>query len=139
MRYLLILLCLLSSSLYAQRISVYHGSVLPLRRSFIGVEVGKRIEYISVGLSGEIGKTESNISPKLDLHLGSFTLEGGMGWGHRFVKECNDHNFHTYTLGVFYGRDRWFVGSSMYWRSYQAHIGLHRGTLRLVVGYRLRK
>lgn len=133
MRHLFILLCFLSSSLYAQR--VYLGSALPLRRTFIGVEVGKRIEYISIGLSGEISPTDSNVSPKIYLHLKKISLEGGMGWGHRFG-ENNDHNYHTYTLGVFFERKRLFFGSSMLWRSYQAHIGLHRGALRAIVGYR---
>ena len=101
------------------------------------MEVGKKIEYVSVGLSGEISKTESNISPKLNMHLDKFRLEGGIGWGHRFEKECNDHNYHAYTLGVFYERKKLFFGSSMFWRSYQAHIGLHRGTLRFIIGIRL--
>ena len=134
MRCLFILLFLLSSSLYAQRI--YLGSALPLRRTFIGAEVGKRIENISIGLSGEISPTESNISPKLNLHFRNFSLEGGLGWGHRFG-ENNDHNYHTYTLGVVYERKRLFFGSNMFWRSYQAHIGLHRGTLRFIIGIRL--
>ena len=134
MRCLFILLCFLSSSLYAQRI--YLGSVLPLRRSFIGAEVGKRIDPITIGLSGEISPTDSNVSPKIYLHLKDFSLEGGMGWGHRFG-ENNDHNYHTYILGVVYERKRLFFGSNMFWRSYQAHIGLHRGTLRFVIGIRL--
>jgi len=133
-RYLFILLFLLSSSLYAQRI--YLGTALPLRRTFIGAEVGKRIENISIGLSGEISPTESNLSPKLNLHFKNVSLEGGMGWGHRFG-ENNDHNYHTYTLGVVYERKRLFFGTNMFWRSYQAHIGFHRGTLRFIIGIRL--
>ena len=135
MRLILIILFLFSSNLYGQYVSVYCGGMLPVRRSFIGVEVGKRIESVSIGLSAETSPTETNISPKLNLHLKDIRLEGGMGWGHRFG-ENNDHNYHTYTLGVFFERKRLFFGSSMLWRSYQAHIGLHRGTLRAIVGYR---
>lgn len=136
MRGLLILLALLTFSLNAQ-CRIYCGAVLPLRRSFVGAEAFKRFDQISIGLSGEVGRMESNISPKLNLHLKKIRLEGGMGWGHRFEKECSDHNYHTYTLGVVYERKRLFFGSSMFWRSYQAHIGLHRGTLRFVVGMNL--
>jgi len=123
------------------------GYVQPIERTFANIEVCHRIApKYSLSLSSELSRAESNVSPKLVREItGGLSVEAGFGWGHRWQKEgCNDHNYHTYTLGATWSRPisdkvSFFVSPSMFWRSYQAHIGLHRGTLRLNVGlsYRL--
>lgn len=122
------------------------GGVLPLSRSFAAVELRKQIApRYAISLIGEFSMVESNVSPKLTIGvLSGLSLEAGFGWGHHWqMSGCNDHNYHTYTLGVMWSkpinnRMTFFVGPSMYWRSYQAHIGLHRGTLRLSAGLSFR-
>lgn len=117
------------------------GLMAPLRRSFVGVELGRKIapEY-SIGLAGEVSATESNVSPMITYSYKSLSLGAGMGWGHRWQHEgCNDHNFHTYTLGVYWKkpirqRCSLYVGCAGIWRSYQAHIGLHRGAMMISAG-----
>lgn len=118
------------------------AGVLPATRSFAGVEFRQQIApRYSLGIAGEIGPEESNVSPKLAVKLSQgISLEAGFGWGHKFQKEgIDDHNFHTYTLGLTWERRigrRWtfFAGPSMFWRSYQAHIGFHVGTMRIAAG-----
>ena len=122
------------------------GYVQPIERTFANIEVCHRIApKYSLSLSSELSRAESNVSPKLVREItGGLSVEAGFGWGHRWQKEgCNDHNYHTYTLGIMWARPisknvSFFVGPSMLWRSYQAHIGLHRGTLRAVAGFSFR-
>ena len=122
------------------------GGVLPLRRTFAALEVRKQIApRYAIGMAGEVSMTESNVMPKMAVGLISgLSIEAGFGWGHHWKKaNCDDHNYHTYVLGVTWEkpigkRVSLFVGPSMYWRSYQAHIGLHRGTLRINTGIQLR-
>lgn len=128
---------------HAQEIYVKAGisGMLPLRRSFVSVELGKRIvpEY-SIGMACGVSMTESNVSPVLTYTRKSLSLVAGMGWAHRWQKEgCNDHNFHTYTVGMSWKkpirkRCSLYIGCSAVWRSYQAHIGLHRGALKMCAG-----
>lgn len=117
------------------------GLMSPIRRTFAGVEIGKVIaSRYSIGLAGEVSATESNVSPRLTYSIGRMSLSAGMGWGHRWQKEgCNDHNYHTYTLGAYWykpirKRCSIYFGGSAFWRSYQAHIGLHRGSLEICTG-----
>ncbi len=118
------------------------GGMLPIERTFMTLELSDRFApHFSLTLAGEVSRVESNISPMLIVDVGSgFSLSAGFGWGHKFQRlEVDDHNFHTYTLGIVWSKpigSRWsfFVGPSLYWRSYQAHIGLHRGALRLCAG-----
>lgn len=145
MAFVLIILCLLGvASCHAQVLScrVSAGAVLPADRSFAAVEFRKQIApRYAISLAGEFSLVESNVTPKLTVGLlPGLSVEAGFGWGHHWQKaDCDDHNYHTYTLGVMWSRqvsDRltFFAGPSMFWRSYQAHIGLHRGTLRLCAG-----
>jgi len=141
---LIILSFLGAAQCFAQEFScrVSAGAVQPMRRSFAAVELRTQVAPLcALAVAGEFSPTGSNLCPKLVIGRQSgLSIEAGFGWAHRWQKEgCCDHNYHTYTLGVVYERKRLFFGTNMFWRSYQAHIGLHRGTLRLVVGYRLRK
>lgn len=146
--FVLIFLLLGVTSCLAQEFScrVQASGVLPLRRTFAVVELRKQIaSRYAISLAGEFSQVESNVSPKLCVGLvPGLSLEAGFGWGHHWQRtNCNDHNYHTYTLGVMWSwplSDRLsiFVGPSMFWRSYQAHIGLHRGTLRLCAGLAFR-
>jgi hypothetical protein len=145
---LIILSFLGAAQCFAQEFScrVQVGGVLPLRRTFAAVEVTKQIApRYAVAIAGEVSVAESNVMPKLTIGFGSgLSLEAGFGWGHHWRKaNCDDHNFHTYTLGLMWSRPvsksvSFFAGPSMFWRSYQAHIGLHRGTLRLNAGFSYR-
>lgn len=142
---LIILFFLGATMCLAQEIScrVSAGGVLPLRRTFVSTEVrGQIAPRYAISIAGEVSKTESNVMPKLTIELTQgLSLEAGFGWGHHWkMADCNDHNYHTYTLGIMWARPisknvSFFVGPSMFWRSYQAHIGLHRGTLRAVAGF----
>lgn len=122
------------------------GYVQPIERAFANIEVCHRIApKYSLSLSTELSSVESNVSPKLVMVLTEgLSLDSGFGWGHRWQKaDCSDHNYHTYTLGLMWSwpvadRLSFFVGPSMFWRSYQAHIGLHRGTLRMCAGLAFR-
>lgn len=128
----------------AQNWSVKLGisHVQPIERTFADIELCHKIApHYSLAIATELSYTESNISPKLITQLtNNLSLEAGFGWGHHWQKaNCNDHNYHTYTLGVLWsrpisGKVSFFMGPSMFWRSYQSHIGLHRGTLRLNAG-----
>lgn len=117
------------------------GLMSPLRRTFFGVEVGKVIApRYSIGLSCEMSGTESNVSPKIIYSRNRLMLDAGFGWAHRWQKNgCNDHNYHTYTIGAYWsfpirGRTSFYFGCSALWRSYQSHIGLHKGSLKLCAG-----
>ena len=99
-----------------------------------------------MAVAGEFSPTGSNLCPKLVIGRQSgLSIEAGIGWAHRWQKaDCSDHNYHTYLLGLMWThpltrRLSFFAGPSMFWRSYQSHIGLHRDTLRLNAGlsYRL--
>lgn len=122
------------------------GAVLPADRSFASVELRKQIApRFAISLAGEFSQAESNVSPKLCVGLvPGLSLEAGFGWGHHWQRaNCSDHNYHTYTLGLMCSWPvsdhlSFFVGPSLFWRSYQAHIGLHRGTLRLCAGLAFR-
>jgi hypothetical protein len=118
------------------------GGVLPLKRSFASIELRNQIaSRYAISIAGEFSVVESNVTPKLTMNvLPGLDIEAGFGWGHHWEKaNCDDHNYHTYTLGLVWSKPisrkiSFFVGPSMFWRSYQAHIGLHRGTLRLSTG-----
>lgn len=148
--FILIILFLLGvTSCLAQEFSfrASAGAVLPSRRSFASVEFRKQIvPRYAISIVGEASTTESNVMPKLAVSSASgLGFEAGFGWGHHWRKaNCTDHNYHTYLLGMMWNKPltrkvSFFAGPSMFWRSYQSHIGLHRGTLRLNVGlsYRL--
>ena len=141
---LIMLFFLGATTCLAQEIScrVATGGVLPLRRAFVSAEVrGQIAPRYAISIAGEVSRAESNVMPKLTYDMTPWlSLESGFGWGHHWRKsDCNDHNYHTYTLGVLWsrpisGKVSFFMGPSMFWRSYQSHIGLHRGTLRLNAG-----
>lgn len=134
---------------FAQEFScrVSAGAVQPLRRSFAAVELRTQVAPLcAMAVAGEFSPTGSNLCPKLVIGRQSgLSIEAGIGWAHRWQKaDCSDHNYHTYLLGLMWTRQlprrlSFFAGPSMFWRSYQSHIGLHRGTLRLNAGlsYRL--
>lgn len=118
------------------------GGLLPASRSFACLELRHRIApRYSLALAGEMGAVETNVMPKIAVDLTKrFSVEAAFGWGHRWQKEgCCDHNFHTYVVGITWAKDvakHWqmFVSPQMYWRSFQGHIGLHRGSLRVCAG-----
>lgn len=122
------------------------GAVQPMRRSFAAVELRTQVAPLcALAVAGEFSPTGSNLCPKLVIGRQSgLSIEAGFGWAHRWQKaNCSDHNYHTYTLGLMWSRPvsksvSFFAGPSMFWRSYQAHIGLHRGTLRLNAGFSYR-
>lgn len=146
--FVLIISLLGATSCLAQEFScrVQAGCILPLRRSFTSIEVREQIApRYAIGIASEFSISESNVTPKLIIvGCSGLSLEAGFGWGHHWRKaNCDDHNFHTYTLGLMWSRPvsksvSFFAGPSMFWRSYQAHIGLHRGTLRLNAGFSYR-
>lgn len=145
----ILLFILGAAQCFAQEFScrVSAGVVQPMRRSFAAVEVRMQVAPLcAVAVVSEFSPTGSNLCPKLVIGRQSgLSIEAGIGWAHRWQKaDCSDHNYHTYLLGLMWTwqltrRLSLFAGPSMFWRSYQAHIGLHRGTLRLNAGlsYRL--
>lgn len=118
------------------------GYVQPIERTFADIELCHKIApYYSLAIATELSYAESNISPKLITKLtNNLSLETGFGWGHHWQKaNCDDHNYHTYTIGLAWQKQikkhiAIFCNPSMFWRSYQAHIGFHRGTLRFCAG-----
>lgn len=118
------------------------GGVMPWRRSYADVELRYRIApRYSLSMEAEVSSDASNVAPKLVVDLYSWlSVEAAFGWGHIWKKDgCSDHNFHTYSIGLMWNRslgEHWgiYAGPSMYWRSYQSHIGFHKGTLRLCTG-----
>jgi len=115
------------------------GVVYPIDRTYFSVELCNKIapNYTLI-LSTELSKIETNLSPKLLITYKNIGCDCSFGWGHKFGKEeINDHNYHTYTIGLYYMKNKYFIGTSMFWRSYQSHIGFHKGTLRLCFGIKL--
>ena len=145
----ILLFILGAAQCFAQEFScrVSAGAVQPLRRSFAAVELRTQVAPLcAVAVVSEFSPTGSNLCPKLVIGRQSgLSIEAGFGWAHRWQKaDCSDHNYHTYLLALMWTRQltrrlAFFAGPSMSWRSYQSHIGLHRGTLRLNAGlsYRL--
>ena len=117
------------------------GLIYPLERTYFNIDIINRITpTYELVLSNDISKIETNLSPKLKINVNRISTDIGFGWGHRFGgAEIDDHNFHTYTFGIYWNTNRYYIGSSMYWRSYQSHIGLHKGTLRFCFGIKLIK
>ena len=115
------------------------GIVYPFERTYVNVELCNKIApHYVLALSSDVSRVETNLSPKLKMDLNNVCIDLGFGWGHRFGKEeINDHNFHTYTIGLYWIKDRYYVGTSMFWRSNESHIGFHKGTLRLCFGMRI--
>lgn len=114
--------------------------MMPLRRTLIGVEVCERIApRYTLSMLLEVSATESIVTPKIAYSLGGLSVDLGMGWGHRWQKEgCCDHNYHTYLLGVTWTKRMkgisLFVSPTMMWRTYQSHIGLHKGAMKISAG-----
>jgi len=115
------------------------GFVYPLERTYVNVELCNKIApNYSLALSADISKVETNLSPKLKINVKNICLDLGFGWGHKFAKaNISDHNFHTYTVGLYWLKNRYYFGGSMFWRSYESHIGFHKGTLRLCLGCKI--
>lgn len=118
------------------------GAVSPVSRAFSCFELRHQLSpRYFLAISAELSMDESNVSPKLAVDLfREISLEAGFGWGHHWEKSgCDDHNYHTYTIGLIWTKPvrkdvSIFAGPSLFWRSYQSHIGLHRGTLRIAAG-----
>ena len=117
------------------------GIVYPFERTYISCDICNRIapNYILV-CACDLSKVETNLSPTLRIDFKHIFCDLGFGWGHRFGgQNINDHNFHTYTMSIFWQNKKYYIGSSMFWRSYQSHIGFHKGTLRICFGMKFTK